>query len=80
MCSTLLILGGSIRFVKPLFLHVGPVQEEADPLDLPLCLVTLVPTDPEVGPLGEEVVYSSPCPSSSSSKDTRRQRAPVSLG
>ena len=44
--STVLLPGRSIHFVKPLFLHVGPVQEEADQSDLPLCLVTLVPTGP----------------------------------
>ena len=41
--------------MKPLFLHVGRVKEEVDQSDLPLCLATLVPTDPEVGPLGEDV-------------------------
>ena len=42
--------------------------------------MTLVPTDPEVGPLGEEVFNFRRFPSSSSSRDPRRRRAPVYLG
>ena len=47
--------------------------------DLPLCLATLVHTDPEVGPL-VKIVHSSLYPAYSSSKDPRRRRAPVSVG
>ena len=52
--STLLLPGGSTHFDKLLFLHVVPFREEADQSDLTLCVVTLVPTDPSVGPIGEE--------------------------
>ena len=52
--STLLLPGGSTHFDKLLVLHVVLFREEADQSDLTLCVVTLVPTDPGVGPLGEE--------------------------
>ena len=52
--STLLLPGGSTHFDKLLFLHVVLFREEADQSDLTLCVVTLVPTDPSVGPIGEE--------------------------
>ena len=57
----------------------APFNKKRNQSDLPLCLVTLVHTDPEVGPLGEEVLHSSLYPLSSSSRDPRRRRAPVSL-
>jgi hypothetical protein len=59
----------------------APFNKKRNQSDLPLCLVTLVQKCPEVGPLGEKFcLYYSPYPSSSSSKDPRRRRAPLSLG
>ena len=40
----------------------APFNKKRNQSDLPLCLVTLVHKGPEVGPLGEEVLYSSPYP------------------
>ena len=62
---------------NPSFSMWAPFNKKRNQSDLPLCLVTLVHKGPEVRPLGEEVVNASPYPSSSSSRDPRRRRAPV---
>ena len=45
----------TLRVLTLLFFHVVVVLEEAYQSDLIICLVTLVPTDPDVAVLGEEL-------------------------
>ena len=46
----------TLHVLTRLLVHVAVVLDEAYQSDLLLCLVTLVPTDPDVAVLGEELV------------------------
>ena len=48
----------TLRVLTLLLVHVAVVLAEAYQSDLLLCLVTLVPTNPDVAVLGEELFVS----------------------
>ena len=62
------IPGGSICIRRIIVVRGAVVHDEADQSGLFLCVVTLVPADPDVGVLGEEVFFSH-SPSSSASRN-----------